>query len=170
MGWRAGACAGPALRRGLVLESDGFHEGPDELALLVVAKEEPETGAGSLAVSDGGVEGEDAVRRLEAEEAVGALTEWEGEAGEETVVAQVDTKTWGCGGGVKPETDQRGCAGAVDEFDGEVAVEAREPVEEPIDVRHGGSLLQRRYVRRRGDGVQPSREGCGEGSIERVRG
>ena len=109
----------------------GFDDGADHMLLLATGEEEMEAGGEAVGVGDGGEEVEGAIDGFESQGSGGAFGEGIGEAGEEAGVAEV-----------LAEAD--GDVVCADKLHREVDGEARKPVEEGADGRHGngnGNLL-----------------------------
>lgn len=103
---------------------DGFNDGSDDVLLLSVGKQEVEAGGEAVNVRDRGEEIKGAIDRLEAQGSGGAFGEGVGEASEEAGVAEI-----------LAEADRD--VVRADELHREVDGEARQPVEEGADGRHG---------------------------------
>ncbi len=102
---------------------DGFDQGNDDLLLLIVGEVELQTRSQTFGVGDVGAQLEDAASRLETEAAGGTGSEWVGKAREDAGVTEVETVA---GRDAVPEH----------EIEGEVDIEAWQPIKEGVYERH----------------------------------
>lgn len=118
------------------MKRNGLDQGSNELLLLVVTKDESQPGSGALSVSDTSAQREDAIGWLQAEQALCAFAEGQGEAGQQTGVAQIETAARDRGRCFRPECVEGPVSCSVEELDSEITVKARKPVKKGIHVRH----------------------------------